>query len=124
MRGYLFGMTILVSLALSGLTGCGGPTITPPSGPVKVTLKVTSGGKPVNNVTVTLQPIVSGGRQADIPISNGEGSSEVTPGTYTYFVEKGKSEADIGKIPAPFRQGSMDRKIEITQAGTHELQLN
>lgn len=124
MRGYLFGMTVLVSLAMSSLTGCGGPTITKPTEPVQVTLKVTSGGKPVNNVTVTLQPIVSGGRQADIPISNGEGSSTVTPGTYTYFVEKGKSEADLGKIPAAFRQGAMDRKIEITQAGTQELQLN
>lgn len=124
MRGFLFGMTVLFSLTLSSLTGCGGPTITKPTEPVKVNLKVTSGGKPVNNVTVTLQPIVSGGRQADIPISKGEGSSDVTPGTYTYFVEKAKSEADLEKIPAAFRQGAMDRKIEITQAGTHELQLN
>lgn len=124
MKGYLFGMTVLVSLTLSSLTGCGGPTITKPSEPVQVTFKVSSGGKPVNNVTVTLQPIAAGGRQADVPISKGEGSATVTPGTYTYFVEKAKSEADLEKIPAAFRQGAMDRKIEITQAGTQELQLN
>lgn len=104
------------------LAGCG-ETITPTTEPIQVTVKVTSGGKPLNDVTLTLQP-TEAGQQADIKISKGEGVAPVIPGTYTYYVEKGKDMALVEKLPEAFRRGAMDRTIQITQASTVELKLD
>lgn len=113
----------IVVLGVAVIAGCG-PTITKTSDPVEVTIKATSNGKPLNDVTLSLQPLVAGGQQAAIKMSKGEGKASVTPGTYTYYVETGKSEAEVEKIPEPFRRGDVNRKIEISQSGSFELQLN
>ncbi|MFO0942535.1 MAG: hypothetical protein U0930_17500 [Pirellulales bacterium] len=113
----------LALLALLLLVGCG-ETITRTADPIQVTFKATSGGKPLNDVTLTLQPMAAGGQQSDIKIVKGEGSGPVIPGTYTYYVEKGKDMAVVEKLPDAFRRGSMDRKLEINQVSTIEVKLD
>lgn len=105
------------------LLGCG-PTITKNADPVEVKIKVTSNGKPVDKVTLTLQPMTHGAVQSDSPVVKGECKAMVVPGTYTYYVANGATESAVQKIPEAFRRGDMERKLEITQAGSFELQLN
>lgn len=105
------------------MVGCG-PTIVPNADPVEVKIKVTSDGKPVDKVTLTLQPISEGALQSQAPVVRGVCSAKVVPGTYTYYVESGESEAALKKIPLDFQRGALDRKLEITQAAELEVQLN
>jgi|694.fasta_scaffold00147_37 hypothetical protein len=110
-------------LACVSLLGCG-PTITKNADPVEVKIKVTSNGKPVDKVTLTLQPMTHGAVQSDSPVVKGECKAMVVPGTYTYYVASGANDSAVQKIPEAFRRGDMERKLEITQAGNFEVQLN
>lgn len=103
------------------VAGCG-PTITKVSEPVAVTISVTADGKPVDNVSLTLQPMVDGG-QAVADVKKGEFKATVIPGKYTYYIDRGKTDADLAKIPEKYRLGAMDRTLEINQAGSFEIQL-
>jgi hypothetical protein len=91
--------------------------------PVDVVLKVTAGGKPVNNVTLTLQPMVDG-VQAQGVVTNGELKAMIVPGVYTYYIDSARNPADLAKIPEAYRSGSIDRQLEIKQSGTFEVQIN
>lgn len=110
-------------LGLVSFTGCS-EQIVKTAEPVQVKVKATSSGKQLNEVTLTLQPLAAGGQQADIKLSKGEGEGAVVPGTYTYYVEKGKNMTEVEKIPEAFRRGAMDRKIEISSATTFEVKLD
>jgi hypothetical protein len=115
-----FLLSVLI-LGLVALAGCG-PTITQVSEPVAVTIKVTADGKPVDNVTLSLQALEEG-RPAVADVVKGEAKATVVPGKYTYFIDKGKTEADLAKIPEKYRLGAMERTLEIKQAGSYEIQL-
>jgi hypothetical protein len=104
------------------LAGCGA-SITPTNAPVEVTIKVTAKGQPVKNVALTLQPLVGGG-QAVGDVVNGQLVTSVVPGTYTYYVERGKQPADLNVIPEAYRVGALDRRLEIKEAGTYEVSMN
>jgi hypothetical protein len=117
----MFRKPVLLCVLVLYLAGCG-PTITKVSEPVDVTIKVTADGKPVDKVTLTLQPMVDGG-QAVAAVVKGEFKATVVPGTYTYYIDRGKTEADLAKIPEKYRLGAEDRTLEITQAGSFEIQL-
>lgn len=123
MKDYVLGLATCCGLLVM-LAGCGNVSVTKTSDPVQVTIKASSNGKPLNDVTLTLQPI-EGGQQADIKIVKGEGAGAVVPGTYSYYVEKGKSEAEVEKIPENFRRGALDRKIEVNStSNTFDLKLD
>lgn len=109
---------LLIGLILSGC----GPSIRPAGEPVEVKMKVTSNGFPVDNVSLTLQPTVAGA-QAVSPVAKGEFSAMIVPGTYTYYVETGKTEADLAKIPTDCRTGSLERTIDLTNGGAYEIEL-
>ncbi len=72
---------------------------------------------------MTLQPLVAGG-QAVGDVVNGQLVASVVPGTYTYYIDRGKQEGDLKAIPEAYRTGALDRRLEITQAGTYEVSLN
>ncbi|QDU90726.1 hypothetical protein Pla175_41370 [Pirellulimonas nuda] len=110
------------ALTMIVTSGCGA-AITPTSDPVQVTIKVTAKGQPVKNVAMTLQPLVGGG-QAVGDVVNGQLVASVVPGTYTYYVDRGKQPADLKAIPEAYRTGALDRRLEIKQAGTYEVSLN
>ena len=109
-------------LSMMVLAGCGA-SITPTNEPVEVTIKVTAKGQPVKNVALTLQPLVGGG-QAVGDVVNGQLVTSVVPGTYTYYIDRGKQESDLKAIPEAYRVGALDRRLEIKEAGTYEVSMN
>lgn len=109
-------------LSLVTLVGCG-TAITPTPARVDVTIKVTAGGQPVKNVSMTLQPL-EGGAQAVADVVNGQFVANVVPGTYTYYIDRGKQESDLKVIPEAFRLGALDRRLELKEAGTYEVSIN
>jgi hypothetical protein len=116
----LHSAVLLVSMMT--LVGCGA-SITPTNEPVEVTIKVTAKGQPVKNVALTLQPLVGGG-QAVGDVVNGQLVTSVVPGTYTYYIDRGKQPADLKTIPEAYRVGALDRRLEIQEAGTYEVSMN
>ncbi len=113
------GMTLVSLLAL---TGCGTP-VNSVADPVDVIIKVTVAGKPLNNVQLTLQPMIDGAQSQGL-VDKGVYKASVVPGVYTYYIDSGKSEADLAKIPDGYRMGSKDRSLELTQGGTFEVDIN
>lgn len=102
--------------------GCG-PTIVPNPAPVEVTFNVKQAGKPLNDFTFNLQPIAEG-VQSSGKIEGGVAKLAVTPGTYTYYISQGSSEAALDSIPAAFQNGAMDRKLEITASTTIDVTID
>lgn len=115
-------LALAAGLAAITCLGCG-PRIIAKAEPVDVTLRVSMAGQPVDNVSLTLQPLDNGG-QAESKVMRGEWKGSVIPGSYTFYIDKGKTEADLNKVPESFRIGSRDRKLDIRESGTYEVQLN
>ena len=111
-------------LVLSFLAGCGYENPGKQGEPLEITGRVTKGGKAVTDVVLNFQA-TGEGRQASMPLKNGEFKGSMTPGKYTYFFSEmdGKSKAFVG-IPEKYRQGSLDRQIEIGQIKTLDLTLD
>lgn len=114
----MFGIFLLLAFT----QGCG-PRIVAKSAPVDVTLKVSLAGKPVDNVSLTLQPLDNGG-QAESKVTKGEWKCSVIPGKYTFYIDKGKSEADLNRVPESYRLGSRERTLDIRESGTFDVVLN
>lgn len=109
-------LMIAATLTLSAvLTGCGGTT-PQASTEVQASGAVTTGsGAPVKDVELQFQATGGTGRQATFPLkADGKFAGTMTAGQYTYFFNElpGKAAA-FAAIPAAFRQGSMDRQIEV-----------
>jgi len=112
----------LLLLLCLAVFGCGTHVSRNPD-PVEVEGRVTLKSKPLTGVTVNLQPTGSGA-QASLPVKNGKFKGSVTPGTYTYYLSEGTSAADFKAIPEKYREGSMDRQVEITAAQSLTLTLD
>jgi hypothetical protein len=97
------------------LAGCGGRT-PDASTEVDATGTVTNtSGAPVKDVELQFQATGGTARQATFKLgADGKFSGKMTTGKYTYFFNElqGKAAA-FNAIPAGFRQGSMDRQIEV-----------
>jgi hypothetical protein len=119
----MFHLTIrgLAAVSLLAVAGCGTP-VRPAGDPVDVVIKVSAAGKPLNNVQLTLQPMIDGA-QSQGTVEKGEYQASVIPGVYTYYIDSGKSEADLARVPEAFRMGSRERTLELTQAGTFEVDI-
>jgi hypothetical protein len=102
--------------------GCG-PTIVPNPDPVEMTFNVKQGGKPLNDFTFNLQPIAEGAQSLG-KIERGVAKLYVMPGTYTYYISAGTSEAALDSIPAAFHNGAMDRKLEINSGTTIDISID
>ena len=111
-------------LGLVFLVGCGGVKVVPKPDFVDVTFSVTAGGKPVNDVSLTLLSVGEVGGQVQGPVAQGKLKLSVIPGTYTYFVAEGKNPAAFNAIPAKYHAGAMDRTFEVKEAGSIELKLD
>ena len=115
---------VLITIAILSLAvaGCGTP-VNQAGLPIPITIRVLVKGKPINDVQLTLQPMVDGAQSQGM-ISKGEFKAEVVPGIYTYYIDSGKSEAELKKVPDSYRLGAKDRKLELTQAGTFEISID
>jgi len=114
---------VLLLTAAVFFVGCGGPTVVTNPAPGEVTFNVKRSGAPVTDLVLNLQPLADGLPSVGT-IENGVVKLPVTPGTYTYYVTQGKSEAAFNAIPEAFRSGAMDRKLEITSSSTVEIALD
>lgn len=116
-------MKVLLSLLVLFVVGCGGVDVSPNLEPVSVTVNVTMGGSPVDGLKFNFQPI-EGGLPAVVEIKKGTFSSQVTPGTYTWFISGSESDLASKKIPANYLEGSMERKITVKGGDTIEAKLD
>jgi hypothetical protein len=115
-------LILLVACTFLALPGCG-VKVESNGDPVEVTFNVSRGGKAVNDVKLHMQAIAKGaGAFGDV--KNGVSKITLFPGTYTYYVAEGSSEAGLAGIPATYLEGSMERKLEITGGSTIEVKLD
>jgi len=107
------------------LIGCG-PKIEMKPGQVSVSGKLTVSGGTVGDVLLTLQPVELGDMATIKVGTDGSISGKVTPGKYAYFVTANEDNPGaIDKVPADFRQASMDRTITVTSGqSTLNVDLN
>ena len=100
-------MRKLIPLVALVLAGCGGVNPAKNPDPVEVSGTVQlAGGKPVPDGTLHLQPTGSGG-QATLPVKNGRFKGSVMPGKYTWYL------ASAARIPDKYKEGSLDRQIDV-----------
>ncbi len=111
-------------LGLVFLVGCGGVNVVPKADPVEMSFTITAGGKPVNDVSLTLLSVGEQGGQAQGSVAQGKLKLSVIPGTYTYFVAEGKTPAAFKAIPTKYHAGALDRTFDVKEAGSIELKLD
>jgi hypothetical protein len=104
------------------LVGC---SVDPGKNPdmVEVQGKVTVNSKPLTGVTVNFQP-TGVGTQATMPVKDGSFKGSITPGKYTYYVTEGSNTASYKSVPSKYREGSLDRQIDIGAGQTLDLKLD
>ncbi len=112
----------LLVVVLVGL-GCGG--VNPGTNPdqVDITGKVTLAGRLVNDVTFNLQA-TGVGTQAAYPVKAGAFQGKATPGKYTYFISEGTNASAFKAIPEKYRQGAMDRQINVGSGSVLNITLD
>jgi hypothetical protein len=112
-------------LGLVLLAGCG-PKIELKSDPVSVSGKLTLSGGAVGDVLLTLQPLDNGHMVPMKVGADGSFSGKVIPGKYAYFVTANEDNPGaIDKVPADFRQASMDRTVTVSSGqSTLDIPLN
>jgi hypothetical protein len=111
-------------LLILGLTGCGYRDPGKNPDPVEVSGQVTKGGKPVGDVVLNFQP-TGDGTQATIPVKGGAYRGTITPGKYTYYISEAGGKANaFASIPEKYREGSLDRQIEIEKGKSLDLTLD
>jgi len=103
---------VLIVLVLFGCTG--NPGTNPDA--VDIDGKVTLAGKDVNGVVLNLQ-VTGTGTPLTMVVSKGAVKGKVTPGKYTYFLSQGTSATEFKAVPAKYREGSLEREIEIKGPG-------
>ena len=109
-------MRKLIPLALIVLAGCTKDPAKNPD-PVEVSGTVRMAGRPVADAVLHLQPTGSGG-QAALPVKNGQFKGSVMPGQYTWYL------ASAAPIPDKYKEGSLDRQIDVAAGATLTLTLD
>ena len=117
-------MKRLITFLTLALVGCSGniPVGTNPD-PVTITANVSMAGSPVDGLKLNFQ-VIGDGLPAVMDIKNGTASGPVTPGNYTWFVSGSEKDLEDKKIPAEYREGSMDRKVDVSGSATLDIKLD
>jgi hypothetical protein len=111
---------------LLGLTGCG-YMVEMRSEPADVQGTVMFNGKPVQNVTLNLQPTGN-----TLPTSmqvgaDGKAKGKVIPGTYVFYFsapEKASGASTFKTIPAKYREPHAEHSVSISGSTDFEIQVN
>lgn len=106
------------------LAGCGYKDPGKNPEPVEVSGRLTKGGRPVSDVVLNLQP-TGNGTQATLAVKGGDFRGSITPGKYTYYISEASGKAAaFASIPDKYREGSLDRQLEIEQGKSLDLTLD
>lgn len=119
MQNRLFWACILVAA-----TGCGG--VNPPAveSPVSISGKITAtGGKPVGNVILNLQPLENGYAKEVAVKPDGSFTVEATPGTYAYFLTPKRGTKATPSHLAPYVAPSLDRTLVVASEQPANIEL-
>jgi hypothetical protein len=118
---------VAVAVALAALAGCGGGLVPESGEEVQVSGKVPApAGKSVGGFNIFFQATGGKARMATFPINpDGTFAGPMVKGKYTYYLTPGKgaaTEQALEKFPEAYRQGSLDRQVEVT-GGEIELKF-
>ena len=117
-------MRIATLMLVLVLGGCGYRDPGKTSDPVEITGRVSKGGRPVSDVVLNLQP-TGEGTQATLPVKGGDFRGSITPGKYTYFISEANGRPSaFASIPEKYREGSLDRQVEIEKGKSLDLTLD
>lgn len=94
------------------------------STPVDVVGKLTKAGKPVGNVTLTLQPLETGHMVPMKVGGDGTFKGNIIPGKYTYFLSANEDggESALQGLDATLKEASMQRTVTV-QEGQSSLEV-
>ncbi|HAP08938.1 MAG TPA: hypothetical protein DCR20_14030 [Planctomycetaceae bacterium] len=117
-------MKRLIALITLALAGCSGnlPVGTNPD-PVNITANVSMAGAPVDGLKLNFQAI-GDGPPAVLDIKAGTAAGPVTPGSYTWFISGSEKDLADKKIPDQYREGSMDRKVDVSSPANIDVKLD
>lgn len=119
-----------LAFSLTAFVGCGGYISTTPGKDVDVSGTVNGpDGKPVKDVVLYFQPTGGDAMPIQFPIKNGSFSGKMIAGKYTYYLgapqtgpDVRKAEAILKSFPGPWKEGSLDRQIDVS-GGVLELKF-
>ena len=106
----------VLSVVVASFSGCSGYISTEPGQQVDVSGKVNGpNGKPLNNVLIYFQATGGAAQGVNFPIKEGKFSGKMNAGKYTYYIggEGPKYEALLKSIPQKWKEGAMDRQVDI-----------
>ncbi len=117
-------MKRLMTLLLATVAGCSQnvPVGTNPE-PVNLTVNVAVAGAPVDGLKLNFQAI-GDGLPAVLDIKAGTATGPVTPGSYTWFISGSEKDLADKKIPDQYREGSLDRKVDVSSPANIDLKLD
>jgi hypothetical protein len=115
----------ILLLMLMVLPACG-PTVKPMGDMITAKGKLSKGGAPVGNVTLTLQPL-GNGHLAPLAVgTDGAFQGSLVPGKYAWFVgksEAAESKATLESIDPKFYEADMGRTVEVKEGEDLKIDL-
>lgn len=120
----------ILVLPIGSFAGCSGYISTTPGTDVEVSGTVNGpDGKPVKDVVLYFQPTGGDAMPNQFPLKNGSFSGRMIAGKYTYYLgapqsgpEVRKTETILKSFPATWKEGSLDRQINVS-GGALELKF-
>lgn len=111
-------------IACSAIIGCGSGNAPMMDQPVSVSGRVVdSDGKPIGNVSLTLQPLESGYQKSVDLKADGTFTVEAHPGKYAYyFGPKSGSKSPPANL-SKFLEANMDRTVALAPGSSLEIKL-
>lgn len=115
-------ISLLVCL-IACVVGCGPSQAPSLAEATSVSGKVTSGGKPVGNVVLNLQPMENGYSKI-IPVgADGTFTVETQPGKYAYYFTAKEGTKTVPAAAANYAQASMERTVQVASGQSLEIDL-
>jgi len=92
--------------------------------PVDVVGKLTKAGKPVGNLTLTLQPLETGHMVPMKVGADGSFKGNIVPGKYAYFISANEDggESALQGLDGSLKEANMQRTVTV-QAGQANLEV-
>lgn len=119
----MYRVILLIGLLALCVAGCGPSQAPALDTPVSVSGTITSGGKPVGNVVLNLQPLENGYAKI-IPVkADGTFTVETHSGKYAYFFTPKEGTKSLPAPASNYAQANMDRTVQVATGKTLDIDL-